>query len=136
MIPIPVKLEAHARDITFEFEDSCNCCCFSWGYKRPNPQTQVYVNSEGVAERFDPIKTNSLGKMVALTRSVTHLNLVIEHNAQVAHRDVSEVHAEIVEAVGASLDEDSPGPLTMDLIERVNLAMNEMFNHIKYERVV
>lgn len=110
--------------ITFDFENSCKSC-FGWKTRALSPKTQVYVNSGGVAEIFDPRKVNN--KTVALRRAMSHVNLIIEYNAYLVNRDIAEVHDQIVRNVGAYLDEDNPFPLTIGLIERINHAIYKLF---------
>lgn len=124
MIPI-TPINAEAQDIIFEFEDSCNCCCFGGMNNRPNSKTQVYINSEGIAERFDPKKGHD--EMRTLMRSMRHLNQTIKNNAFMANRNMIQFHFQVGLAVGSSLDEDDPVPLTIELIKKINTAIQEIF---------
>ncbi len=106
-----------------------------------SPKTQVYVNLGGVAVKFDPRKVNNkvrqiglkgktvnnIAKKEALRSGMRNVNRVIEYNAHLAKRDVAEFHSEIIQLVGAFLDEENPSPLTIDLIERINTAIYKIF---------
>ena len=117
-------IKADLRDITFNFEKSHNCC-FGWMKIPLNPNVHVYINSHGIAERFDHTKVNN--KRESLRRAVSNLNLVIEYNAHLSKIDPSQAHAQIVEAIGISLNEENPIPLTIGLILRINTAIYKIF---------
>ena len=144
MIPV----EPQICFIPFAFENSYKSL-FGWRGKALSPKTQVYVNLGGVAVRFDPGKVNNttrklgmkgkiankIAKRVSLRRGMANVNRVIEYNARLARRDIAEVHSEIIQLVGAFLDEENPSPLTIGLIERINTAIYKIF-HISNQEII
>ena len=122
-----MPVEGKIRDIQVDVSDSCNCCCFGWRVKKNTVplQTHMYINSNGVAVVFDPKKAED--EMEALKRTVSHLKLIIEHNASATDKEVEDAHQAIQEHVGTRLDEEEPVRLTYHLIERINTAIKDIF---------
>ena len=120
----PFKLQA--RDITCDFENACNCCCFGGRPKAPSSKTEVYINSRGVAEKFDHRKAVDNEK--ALRRSISHLNIIIVNHATLGEKDIQEVLDQIAVSAGISLDADHPVRLTIGLVKRINSAVDEIFD--------
>lgn len=139
MVP-SLQASSQARDITIELNNSCNCCCFDRFRNRKNPQTKMYVNSLGVAEKYDPEK--AVDPQAALKRAIENLNRVIDYNASLSQKYIEVIHIKIVDESGSRCDEvdfnpDSGDflkisnteswPITINLIEKLNTVMKQFF---------
>ncbi len=130
-----LEFNATPQYIPFDFEDSYStCCCFLLSTKRLNPKTRVYINSSGIAEKFDSGK--SVEKQKSRRKSMSNLNVVIRTNAFLAQTDVDVVRYKIGIACGILLDEDSKAYLTIGLIEKINSAIKEIFQQIKQKNLI
>lgn len=119
----PFSASAHVRDITIDLTDSCNCCC---PRKRdiPTSSTPVYVNSHGVAVRFDPRKAEDERK--ALQRAVTNLKRLLMASAEASKQKAEDLIAEVEETLGSPLEEENPPSLQLGTIEKVNGLLHKL----------
>lgn len=117
---------AKFRDITIDVSDSCNCCCFRWKRSPIRPTTPMYINSDGVAIKFNAKSFDS--EIESLKRAISHLNDLISQNAELTNRNIKEVREELEKYIGISLDEDDPPQLTYAMISRINDAIKDIFN--------
>lgn len=67
MIP---PLGVNQNRIQISVYDSCNCLCIRWR-RRVNPDTLVYINSQGEAVKLDP--NEWVNQMEAATEAVANL---------------------------------------------------------------
>lgn len=114
----PVSFSGRARDLNFTFQDSCNCCCFGWRIS-PRPSTQVYVNREGEVNRF---LSNDSTRQESLRKCVSNLRIIIEEMAEERSKDKEKIFKQVESRI-ISLDEDSPMPVTAQVINRIKEAI-------------
>ena len=119
----PLSVSTQFRDIKIDVGDSCNCCC--WG-SPPPPSTPVYVNSQGVAVKFDAKKADD--ERQAMARSIANLQAHIARLASHHPDDTMAVMTEIDEHVGETFNPHEPEQLTIDVVERVNNAVRLVFS--------
>lgn len=126
-MPPVAPMSASVRDITVEVRDSCNCC---WSFfRRPVPATTlVYVNSDGIAVRYDPRKAVTVEYAAAQT--IQNLLEIISSNANHAQVSRAEFQGAVEQAVGITLSKENPPRITLGLIQRVNDAIKETFTNM------
>ena len=115
----PVQISPQARDINFDFNNSCNCC---WFKKRPNPNTPVYVNSNGDAA---PFTTTNHDRRKAIHRCISNIQLHVSQVAQSHQTTIPNDLESIRKLTGAQLSLDKP-PTLQDII-KINEAMKTIF---------
>lgn len=119
-----VEVDPNARDVIFRFKDSCNCCCW---HPSVDLDTVVYINTQGEAVRFDPSKADD--ELTALKRSVSNLRERIEELAERSEELRVKIDQRFQqERLEAVLDVEDPEPITLGILERINVLMLEIFN--------
>jgi len=122
----PVRIDPRARDISIELNNSCNCCCFGWLFRKVTREdTPVYVNSDGLAVKFDFKKMQS--EIESLQRTVSNINRHIEQLAVKHEQDVQTAKQQIEKLADVSLNEENPPQITLGMLERINAAIRSIF---------
>jgi len=114
-------------DIRIDLNESCNCCCYGWKGK-PKPDTPMYINSGGIAVKFDKYKTEDCE--LARTRSFAHLNAIIEHNASISKGTKEQFDSYLAHElmVDSQTNPEDPPKITLDFIQRVNNVIKDVFD--------
>lgn len=120
---VPLSVNAQAHDISLEFNNSCNC--FGWCKSTPSDDTHVYINSDGVAVKFDAKKATD--EIEANRLTIERLLERIDNMAKQHEHDTEEVLQKLHSSSKLQLDPDNPQPVSAGIIKRVNNAYKELF---------
>lgn len=107
-----------SADLRFRFENSCNCC---YWWTQPRGNDPVYINSQGVVEKWDPDKAENLG--LAVKRAIANLTANVAQWAQDSGVSLYPV-LEKARAV-TRLDLDRGVPLSKKELESVERVVSE-----------
>ncbi len=113
-----------AIDIRIDLDDSCNCCYGKNGGNKSN--TEMYINREGIAIKFDPKKTNNweLSRM----KSYSNLHTIIDQNAEVSLGTKDEFYSYLTDQLFVAIDPEAPTPITLEVVQKINIAIGNIFS--------
>lgn len=121
--PLSVNAQAQARDVSFEFNNSCNC--FGWCKSGPSDNTQVYINSDGVAVKFDAKKATD--EIEANRKTIERLLNRIDEMAEQHNKETEEVLKKLKTSSKVNLDPENPQPVSAGVVRRLNAAYKDLF---------
>lgn len=118
----PLSVNATVGDISIEFKDSCNCCGFSKTIAPPN--TPIYINSDGQAEKFK--FDASYDYVVSLERTYDNLQAYIESLDTRYLRPSTKIRRHLRKRDIVDLKATPREPLTLQQVEKINTALREI----------
>lgn len=116
MVP---QVNATARDISFDFKDSCNCCSC-------DDEFPVYVNTQGVVEKFNPQKAQD--EREALRRSISHLRAIIESREDLHPKASIHMERSLSGTIG-EIKEDSPRHMSYAELKKIKRLLDSPVFH-------
>jgi|GEM_PF-4793794 len=125
------------RTIDVDLQDQATCCsCISFRKNVTSGDTFMYVNTMGVAVKYDV--TKALDMSLSVQKSLTNIRTVIEENFRRTHsevvdeltqttHDIRDIVVDFQTSTGLDFDRPESSPLTLNAISRVNSAILQLF---------
>ena len=111
--------------IRIDLDDSCNCCYGKNGGNKST--TKMYINSAGIAVKFD--KKKSQDGELSRMRSFSHLRTLIDQNVEGSTHTRQEFYSYLAEEVFVEMNPEAPPPITLGFIQKINVAIRDIFSN-------
>lgn len=114
-----MSVSPHARDITIHLTDSCNWCCWCPCLKKePAEDTLMYINSKGVATKFNP--KVALNRIESLERSLANFHQLVDGLVEANRDKEEEIKGRVKQIIPPKSPTHAPVGITYGMVQRVN----------------